>query len=97
MLTPKQRAYLRSLAQKENALFQIGKSGVTPEFIQSTDDALEKRELIKISVLNNCEEELADAAEKTASRTHSEVVQIIGRKFVLYRASRKPHIELPKA
>ncbi len=97
MLTPKQRAYLRSLAQKENTIFQIGKSGVSPEFIQSADDALEKRELIKISVLNNCEEELSAAAEKTASRTHSEVVQIIGRKFVLYRASKKPHIELPKA
>ncbi|MBQ5960215.1 MAG: ribosome assembly RNA-binding protein YhbY [Firmicutes bacterium] len=96
-MTPKQRAYLRSLAQKENAIFQIGKSGVSPEFIQSADDALEKRELIKISVLNNCEEELSAAAEKTASRTHSEVVQIIGRKFVLYRASKKPHIELPKA
>lgn len=97
MLTPKQRAYLRSLAQKENALFQVGKGGVTPEFIKSTDDALEKRELIKISVLNNCEEDVAVAADKTASRTHSEIVQIIGRKFILYRASRKPHIELPKA
>ena len=92
----KQRAYLRSLAQKEEAIFQIGKSGVTTEVVDAVSDALEKRELVKISVLNNCEDDLKYVASACGDRTHSEVVQVIGHRFVLYRPAKKPVIVLPK-
>ena len=97
MITTKQRAYLRSLGHKLDPIFQIGKQGVTPEVVSAIDAALEARELIKISVLNNCEEDIRDVCEKIASRTHSAPVQLIGRKFVLYRAAKEPKLELPPA
>lgn len=97
MLTTKQRAYLKSLAMKLDPIFQIGKDSVTPSMIDALDDALEKRELIKVSILKNCFEDQNGIAEKIASRTHSETVQVIGHKIVFYRAARKPKIELPKA
>lgn len=96
MLTTKQRAYLKSLAGTMDPIFQVGKGGAAPELVSALDDALEKRELIKLNVLNNCFEDLRSLAETIASRTRSEVVQIIGRRIVLYRPSKKPHIELPK-
>jgi len=96
-MTSKQRAYLRSLGNSLTAIFQVGKSGVGPELVQSVSDALEARELIKLSVLENSPLMVREAAEMISSRTHSEVVQVIGNKFILYRkATKNPKIELPK-
>ena len=95
-MTTKQRAYLKSLASTMDPIFQVGKGGAAPELVYALDDALEKRELIKINVLNNCADDLRDIAEMIASRTHSQVVQVIGRRIVLYRPSKKPQIQLPK-
>ena len=89
MITSKQRAALRGMANTLEALFQLGKAGVTPEFIAMLSDALEKRELIKITVLNNCVMETKEAADIISERTRSEIVQIIGRKITLYRKSEK--------
>lgn len=97
MLTSKQRAYLRSLANGLDAIFQVGKNGVTPELRDTVYNALEARELVKISVLDNSMTSAREAAEMLAGRTGSEVVQVIGNKFVLFRQSKtKPVIELPK-
>ena len=95
-LTSKQRSFLKGLASQEDAIFQIGKSSVTPTLIQAVDDAIEKRELIKLSVLNNCDDDARELADMIAERTHSTVVIVIGKKIVLYRPSKKPKIELPK-
>lgn len=92
----KQRAYLSGLASKLTPIMQIGKSSLTPEIIRAADEALEARELIKISVLKNCFDDPRAIAEMLAERTHSEVVRVIGKKIVLYRAAKKPKIELPK-
>ncbi|MBD8916340.1 MAG: ribosome assembly RNA-binding protein YhbY [Pseudobutyrivibrio sp.] len=92
----KQRAYLSGLASKLTPIMQIGKSSLTPEIIRAADEALEARELIKISVLKNCFDDPKAIAEMMAERTHSEVVRVIGKKIVLYRAAKKPKIELPK-
>ena len=91
----KQRAYLSGLASKLTPIMQIGKSSLTPEIIRAADEALEARELIKI-VLKNCFDDPRAIAEMMAGRTHSEVVRVIGKKIVLYRAAKKPKIELPK-
>lgn len=95
-LKNKQRAYLSGLAAKMQPIFQVGKSDVTPEIVDAIDEALEKRELIKISVLKNCMNTPADVADTLAGRTKSAVVRVIGRKIVLYRPAKKPVIELPK-
>ncbi|WP_317368734.1 ribosome assembly RNA-binding protein YhbY [uncultured Tyzzerella sp.] len=96
MLNSKQRAYLRGLSNKIEPIFQIGKGGVSPEIILSIDEALEARELIKCNVLNNCTEDIKYIASAISERTKSDVVQIIGKKIVLYRKSRKKSIiELP--
>lgn len=96
MLTSKQRAYLRSLANRIDAIFQVGKNGVTPELIDTVSNGLEAREIVKISVLDNTMLDVKEAAEKISSRTRSDVVQVIGNKFVLFRQSKtKPVIELP--
>ncbi|MGN0344249.1 MAG: YhbY family RNA-binding protein [Lachnospiraceae bacterium] len=95
--TSKQRAYLKGLASTEDAIFQIGKSSITPSMIQAIDDAIEKRELIKLSVLKNCMDDPRELAGIVAERTHSNVVIVIGKKIVLYRPNRKnPKIVLPK-
>jgi len=97
MLTSKQRAYLRGLANGLDAIFQVGKSGVTPELRDTVFNALEARELVKINVLSNNLLGPREAAELLASRTGAEVVQVIGNKFTLYhRSETKPTIELPK-
>ena len=75
---------------------QIGKNGLTPESIQSAEEVLEKRELIKVSVLNNCLEDPKEIAEKLQGRTRSHVVQVIGKKIILYRPSKKNLVQLPK-
>jgi RNA-binding protein len=96
LITSKQRAYLKSLANPIEPIFQIGKSGITPDLTQAISDALEARELIKINVLKNCMEYPKDLATTLSERTKSQVVQVIGRKIVLYRTSKdKPKIELP--
>lgn len=77
-------------------IFQVGKSSITPEMIEALSEALEKRELIKISVLKNCADEPKDLAEIIADRTRSQVVQVIGKKMVFYKPAEKPKIELPK-
>ncbi len=95
-MTSKQRAYLKGLAMKMTPILQIGKSSVTPELVQAVEEALEARELIKISVLKNCFDDPKRMAEMIAERTHSQVVQVIGKKIVLYRESNeKKRIELP--
>lgn len=79
-------------------IFQIGKSSLTPEFTASINEVLEARELIKISVLKNCMDEPKELAQTLAERTHSEVVQVIGKKIVLYREAddkQKRKIVLP--
>ena len=96
-MTTKQRAYLKGLAMTIDPIYQVGKSSITPEFTTGIDEALEARELIKISVLKNCMDDPREIAQILAERTKSEVVQVIGKKIVLYRESKeKKKIELPK-
>ena len=96
-MTSKQRAYLKSLAMTMDPIFQIGKSSLTPEIIEAVSEALEARELIKISVLKNCIDDPKEIAAVMAERTRSQVVQVIGKKIVLYRESKtKKKIELPE-
>lgn len=95
-MTSKQRAYLKGLAMKINPVMQIGKSSVTPELTSAVDEALEARELIKIHILKNCFDDPREIAQLLAERTRSQVVQVIGKKIVLYRESKeKKQIELP--
>ncbi len=84
-MTTKQRAYLKGLAMTMDSILQIGKNSMTPEFTKAIDEALAARELIKISVLKNCGDDPRSLAEIIAERTHAEVVQVIGKKIVLYR------------
>jgi len=96
-MTSKQRAYLKGLAMKLDPVFNVGKSSITPEFTSAISEVLETRELIKISVLKNCLDEPREIAEVLAERTHSQVVQVIGKKIVLYKESKdNKNIELPK-
>ena len=99
MLTSKQRAYLRSLAVDLNTVLMVGKGGLSPALIKQADDALEARELIKGKVLQETSPISArDAAEQIGSATSSEVVQVIGSKFVLFRQKKKDSaIQLPRA
>lgn len=95
-MNSKQRAYLRKLAQTMDPILHIGKSSVTPEFTEAIDEALEARELIKINVLKNCFDDVKSLSTILADRTQSEVVHVMGRKIVLYRASKdNPKIMLP--
>lgn len=94
-LTSKQRAYLKSLAQKIDPIFQIGKNGLTPEVTEAVGQALDARELVKISVLQNCLEDPRDMAHRLEERTKSVVVQVIGKKIILYKPAKKnPKITL---
>ncbi|MDO5389595.1 MAG: ribosome assembly RNA-binding protein YhbY [Eubacteriales bacterium] len=97
-MTSKQRAYLKGLAMKIDPILQLGKSGVTPEITASVEEALAARELIKINVLQNCLFDIHEMADMLAERTNSMVVQVIGRKIVLYRQGKgdKKKIELPR-
>ncbi len=97
MLTSKQRAYLRSLAAPMDTIYQVGKGGITDVMCEQIGAALEARELIKLRVLDNCDYSSREAAEIIAEATASEVVQVIGTRFVLWKKSaKKPKIELPK-
>ena len=96
-MTTKQRAYLKGLAMTMDPIFQIGKNSMTPELTKAVGEALEARELIKISVLKHCLDDPRMLADTLAERTHSQVVQVIGKKIVLYREGKDKNkrIELP--
>ena len=96
-MTTKQRAYLKSLAMTMDPIFQAGKNSLTPEFVKAVSEALEARELIKVSVLKNCADDPKELAAVLAERTRSQVVQVIGKKIVLYREGKDKNkrIELP--
>lgn len=97
-MTSKQRSYLKGLAMTMDPILQLGKSSLTPENTQAIAEALEARELIKINVLQNCADDPNELAQIVAERTHSQVVQVIGKKIVLYKESKnKKKIELPPA
>ena len=93
MLTSKQRAQLRGLANGMQAIFQVGKGGIGDAFIKQVDDALEARELIKITVLENAQTTSRAVADEIAVKVKADVVQVIGSKFILYRES-KEHKEI---
>lgn len=96
-MTSKQRAYLKGLAMTMDPIFQFGKNSLTPENTKAIAEALEARELIKINVLQNCADDPKEIAQIVAERTHSQVVQVIGKKIVLYKESKDNKIiELPK-
>lgn len=95
-MNSRQRAYLGSLANNIDPIFQIGKASLTPEIIEALDAALE-RELIKVSVLKNCIDDPKEIASVIAERTHSNVVKVIGKKMIFYRKAKKnPKIKLPE-
>ena len=89
-MTSKERSELKSIAMTQPAILSIGKDSVSDEFIAACEEALEARELIKLNVLKNCDDDIKEMAVQLAEETDSEVVQIIGRKIVLYRMARKP-------
>ena len=96
-MTSKQRAYLKGLAMTMDPIFQVGKSSLTPENTEAIGEAFNTRELIKIAVLKNCMDDPREIAEMVAGRTQSEVVQVIGKKIVLYKENKdNKKIIMPK-
>mgnify|MGYP001188806901 FL=1 len=98
-MTSKQRAYLKGLAMTMDPIFQIGKSSLTPELTAAVAEALEARELIKLNILKNWVDDGNELAAVLAERTHAQVVQVIGKKIVLYKEAKdekKRKIVLPK-
>ncbi len=89
MLTSKQRAVLRGIASTYDTIFQVGKGGISDTLITQVEDALRARELIKLRVLDNSPMDAREAAEELASKTGSDVVQVIGSKFVLFKRNPK--------
>ena len=98
MINQKQRAFLKSLAHSMEPIMNIGKYGVNDETIRQLDLALEKRELIKIKILNNNLDDNKEIVDLVLQKTRAEFVQYIGNKFVIYRRKRKDEnrIELPE-
>lgn len=88
MLNSRQRAQLRSMANDYETILQIGKSGIGENTVKQVNDALEARELIKIRVLETCPQTSREAADLLAAETNSEVVRVIGSRFILYRESK---------
>ncbi|MDD4189135.1 MAG: ribosome assembly RNA-binding protein YhbY [Eubacteriales bacterium] len=88
MITSRQRKYLRSHANDLRPLLQIGKSGINPNLVKQLDDALEARELVKASVLQSAPDSVEEISRRLSEMTGSELVQVIGNKFVVYRESR---------
>ncbi|MCI8716720.1 MAG: ribosome assembly RNA-binding protein YhbY [Lachnospiraceae bacterium] len=88
-MTSKRRAYLKGCAMTLDTILHIGKSGVTPEITQSVQEALEARELVKLNILKNCMYDIREIAETLADRTHSEVIQVIGRKIILFKEAKE--------
>ena len=98
-MTSKQRSYLKGLAMTIDPVLQLGKSSLTPDNTAAISEALEARELIKINVLQNCADDPKEIAAMVAERTRSQVVQVIGKKIVLYKEAKdesKRKIDLPK-
>lgn len=89
MLNSKQRAMLRGMANSLEPIFQVGKGGINDQLIRQVDETLEKRELIKITTLENTPETSREAADIIAEQTGADVVQVIGRKIVLFRKSKE--------
>lgn len=97
MMTSKQRSYLKGLAMNMEPVFQIGKSSVTPENVEAISEVFHTHELIKIAVLKNCIDDPKEIANVVAERTHAQVVQVIGKKIVLYKPFKEnPKIILPR-
>ncbi|HJV44386.1 MAG TPA: ribosome assembly RNA-binding protein YhbY [Bacillota bacterium] len=97
MLTGKQKRYLRSEAHHLNPIFQVGKGGVNENLIKQINEALEVRELIKVSIHDTCGEGKHEVAENLAEGAGAELVQLIGRTVVLYKESEEQKkIELPR-
>ena len=88
-MTSKQRAYLKSISSTYEPIFRIGKGSITPEVCSAVSEALDARELIKLSVLKNCADDPKDIAAILAERTRSDIVHVIGRKIVLFRQNPK--------
>lgn len=95
MLTSKQRAYLRSLAAELDTIIQVGKNGITDNVTTTVEEALTAHELIKARVLESSPFSAREAAEMLAEATNSEVAQVIGTRFVLYKKAKEPKIMLP--
>jgi RNA-binding protein len=96
-MTSKQRAYLKGLAMNIEPIFQIGKSSVTPENVEAINEVFNTHELVKIAILKNCIDDPKEIASTVADRTASQVVQVIGKKFVLYKPFKdNPKIILPR-
>lgn len=95
MINSRQRAYLRGLANSMQPIFQVGKNGVEETFLAQVKNALKKRELIKIKVLNNSDFTAREASEIICEEIHCEGIQAIGKTVVLYKKAKKPKIELP--
>ena len=96
-LTSKQRAYLRGQANHIDAIYQVGKSSLTPEMTNGISEALNKRELIKVAVLKNCFDDPHELAQIIAERTGSTVVQVMGKKITLFKQKKKDSAyELPR-
>lgn len=97
MLTGKQRSHLKSIANTMDPLFQLGKSGLTENFIKQIDVALETREIVKVKILKNSDLDPTEIANKIADELNAEFVQSMGSKFVIYRESKEnKKIELPR-
>ena len=88
-MTSKERTRLRAQAMKIDSIFQIGKTGISPQQAEAVRDALKARELVKINVLKNCDEDIVTLAKVLSERTGSEVVQVIGKKIILYKKNPK--------
>jgi RNA-binding protein len=94
-MNSKQRAYLRGLATSLSPIFQIGKNPLNDNFYKQVDEALEARELIKVSILSNSSSTPNEVSHEIATATNSFVVSVVGSKFVLYRESKEKLIHLP--
>lgn len=94
MLSKENMKMLRALANKERALFQMGKDGISENLVKTVSDSLEAHELVKIALLKTSPIETKEAAEIVANATRSEIVQVIGHTFVLYRRSKKNKLGL---
>lgn len=94
-MTGKQRATLRGMANGISAIFQVGKGGINDNLVKQINEALEARELVKLSVLENCDSSTKEVANEISGLTNSECVGVVGNKFVLYKKSKNnPKIEI---
>lgn len=94
MLSGKEKRHLRALASNERAIVQVGKEGISANLIDSLEKALEARELVKVSILKNCDEPLREIAYDLAAACNAQIVQSIGRVIVFYRRSKKNLLEM---